>query len=113
VASSDGNATVDGVVLVIIGLLLGMVSTGALYAWRLLHEERIQPGMGQGDDVIWSDRHEAESAEPTATSEPFWKAAPHEAEVAPHQAEAAAHEAEAAPREVVDSGGEQEAPASA
>jgi hypothetical protein len=69
--------------------------------------------MGQGDDVIWSDRHEAESAEPTATSEPFWKAAPHEAEVAPHQAEAAAHEAEAAPREVVDSGGEQEAPASA
>jgi len=92
------RSTSDGIFLVIVGCLLGVVSTGVLYAWRMLHEERVQPGMGQGDDLIWVEGRDEEPTEPTATTEPFWKAAP--------------QEVEAAARDVAGAS-EQEAPASA
>ena len=92
------SATSDSVFLVIIGCLLGMVSTGALYAWRLLQEERVQPGMGQAADLIWSDGRADVLTEPTAASEPFWKSTPPEDEGAAPEATASS---------------EQEAPASA
>lgn len=104
-AAVADSTTSDGVFLVVIGCLLGMVSTGALYAWRMIHDERVQPGMGEANDLIWSDGSDDVVVEPTATSEPFWKAAPREVE-------AAAREVETAAREVAGSG-EHEAPASA
>jgi hypothetical protein len=106
-ARADG-ASSDGVFLVIIGCLLGMVSTGALYAWRMLHDERVQPGMGRAADVIWNEGLEDEQAEPTATTEPFWKAAPIEDEAAGREVPA-----RETPKREVAGAGEQEAPASA
>mgnify|MGYP001824254826 CR=1 FL=1 len=89
---AGGRSTSDGIFLVIVGCLLGVVSTGVLYAWRMLHEERVQPGMGQGDDLIWVEGREEEPTEPTATSEPFWKAAPQEVEAAARDVAAASEQ---------------------
>lgn len=106
-ATGSSSASSDGVFLVIIGCLLGMISIGALYAWRTLYDERVQPGMGQAADVIWNDGLEEERAESTATTEPFWKAAPVEDDAA-----SAVPARDVAAREVSRSG-EREAPASA
>lgn len=95
-----GNA--DGFVLVFLGLMLGVLATGALFAWQSLHEDRHQPGMGSGDDLIWGAGEAMVEPELTATDEPFWK-----------RAEAPASEPGDPLDQEAPSTGEHEAPASA
>ena len=59
--------------LVLIAVVLGAVATAALYAWRLVNEDRLQPGMGAAEDLIWSGTEAGATPEMTATEEPHWK----------------------------------------
>lgn len=78
-APATGKTTTDKMVLVLIALVLGVLATAALYAYRLVQEDRGQPGMGTGDDLIWSGSANASTPETrpevTAADEPHWKQA--------------------------------------
>jgi len=75
----NGNSFSDGIVLVILGVVLGAVMIGSMFAWRLVHEEGWQPGMGAGEDLIWSGTSSeatlAATPEATASDEPHWESA--------------------------------------
>lgn len=70
--SSSGSLT-DKLVLVLVAVMLGALATGALFAWRMVQDDRPLPGMGRRDDVIWSDTTEETASASTATDEPHWK----------------------------------------
>ncbi len=91
-STSVGNSTGDIVFMLIIASVLGVVFTAVLFAWRMIQEERSQPGMGTGDDLIWSGGPGAATSEPTATDEPFWKKAPREPESTEEVAGTTEHE---------------------
>jgi hypothetical protein len=98
--AAAGETTTDKLVLVIIGLVLGVLATAALYAHRMVQEDRRQPGMGTGDDVIWSGSASATDPESgheaTAVDEPHWKTAGQSATVSAATAEGPADEPETA-----------------
>jgi hypothetical protein len=71
-ASSSGSLA-DKLVLVLVAVMLGALATGALYAWRMVQEDRPLPGMGRRDDVIWSDTTVETASASTACEEPHWK----------------------------------------
>lgn len=74
-----GETTADKMVLVLIALVLGVLATAVMYAYRLGQEDRRQPGMGTGDDLIWSGSSNAappeSGPETTAAGEPRSKQA--------------------------------------
>ena len=93
-SAGTSNSTSDNMVLVLMGLLLGAIATGALFAYRLVKEEGPQPGMGSGDDLIWGSGSAAAEPEMTATNEPHWKATSDETdEDTEEQLPTGAHEA--------------------
>lgn len=50
----SGNSSTDIMVMLVLAVLLAAVGGAAAYAWREVHSEGRQPGMGAGDDPIWS-----------------------------------------------------------
>lgn len=72
-AALGGNRTSssDIVVMLIIAVLLAALGGGAAYAWREVHTVRLQPGMGAGDDPIWSTAGDI-GIELTASGDPDW-----------------------------------------
>lgn len=74
IAGSRGNSGADIVVMLIIAVMLAAIGGGAAYAWREVHALTTQPGMGAGDDPIWSSGGLEELAPGlTASGEPRWK----------------------------------------
>ncbi len=53
-AGRSGNSSTDIMVMLVLAVLLAAVGGAAAYAWREVHSEGRQPGMGAGDDPIWS-----------------------------------------------------------
>jgi hypothetical protein len=74
-AASGGNSASDIVVMLVVAALLAAVGGGGALAWRLVRDETSQPGMGAGDDLIWSGTAEGTTAELTAAEQPAWPAA--------------------------------------
>ena len=76
-AAVTGDTTTDKMALVLIALVLGVLATAAMYAYRMVQEDRGQPGMGTGEDLIWSGSSNATTPEPEATAAdgPHWKQA--------------------------------------
>jgi hypothetical protein len=60
-----GNSPTDIMVMLTFALLIAAVGGALAYAWYLTHDGSRQPGMGAGDDPIWSN----------AGEEPIWSAA--------------------------------------
>jgi hypothetical protein len=76
-ASASGNSPTDSIVLIILGVTLGAVAAGVIVTRQLLLGEPDHPGMGDGDDVIWSGGRVGDhDPEPAPITEPFWKTAP-------------------------------------
>lgn len=65
----------DIVVMLIIAILLAALGGGAALAWREVHTDRLQPGMGAGDDPIWSTAGDI-GIELTASGDPDWGTLP-------------------------------------
>jgi hypothetical protein len=63
--TTQGNSASDIVVMLIIAFLIAAVGGAIAYAWYQTHGALRQPGMGAGDDPIWSN----------AGDEPIWSAA--------------------------------------
>jgi hypothetical protein len=61
----QGNSASDIIVMLIIAFLIAAVGGALTYAWYQTHGALRQPGMGAGDDPIWSN----------AGDEPIWSAA--------------------------------------
>jgi hypothetical protein len=61
----QGNSASDIIVMLIIAFLIAAVGGALAYAWYQTHGALRQPGMGAGDDPIWSN----------AGDEPIWSAA--------------------------------------
>lgn len=74
-AAVSSGTTTDKLVLVLIAVVLGAIATAGLYAWRLVSDDRSQPGMGAAEDLIWSGSTGEPAPEMTATDEPYWKQA--------------------------------------
>ncbi len=53
---AGGSSSADIMVMLVLAVVLGVVAIAALYTWRSMQAERSQPGMGAGDDLIWSGR---------------------------------------------------------
>jgi len=71
-AAGAGNSASDVVVMLVVAALLAAVGGGGAVAWRLVRDESSQPGMGTGDDLIWSGAAEGTTAELTAAEQPAW-----------------------------------------
>ncbi len=72
---SGGNSSSDIVVMLVIAVMLAAVSGGAAYAWREVHANGAQPGMGTADDPIWNAvASDGATHEQTAAADPDWMA---------------------------------------
>jgi hypothetical protein len=74
-AATPRRSSSNGYVLAILGVVLGVLAIAAMFAWRAIYEEKHQPGMGVGDDVIWNEGDTSQRPELTASDEPFWQRA--------------------------------------
>lgn len=71
--STSGRSASDGIVLLFLGVLLGVLAIAAMFAWRAIYDDKHQPGMGLGDDLIWNEGEVGEQPELTASDEPYWQ----------------------------------------
>jgi hypothetical protein len=53
-AAAQGNSPADIMVMLIIALLIAAVGGALVFAWQQTRAASRQPGMGAGDDPIWS-----------------------------------------------------------
>jgi hypothetical protein len=68
-----GNSSTDILVMLILAVLMAALGGGAAYAWREVHGATVQPGMGAGDDPIWSVAGAGDaSVQVTASDAPAW-----------------------------------------
>ena len=68
-----GNSSTDILVMLILAVLMAVLGGGAAYAWREVHGATAQPGMGAGDDPIWSVAGASDaSLQVTASDAPAW-----------------------------------------
>lgn len=74
-AASSGNSASDIMVMLLLGVVLGGIFIGGMFAYRILKDDGSQPGMGAGDDLIWGGGSADATPQTTATEEPYWKAA--------------------------------------
>ncbi len=79
-SGSRGNSSTDILVMLVLAVLLAALGGGAAFAWREVRGETSQPGMGAGDDPIWSLAGAGDGTlELTAADEPEWGATPRDA----------------------------------
>ena len=75
-AAGPGSPGADLVFLLVIAALLAAVGGSLAYVWREVRGGDRQPGMGAGDDPIWSGTTSPEAPlELTAVEDPAWTAA--------------------------------------
>jgi hypothetical protein len=74
-ATAAGSSGLDIAVMLIVAVLIAAVGGGAVYAWREVSTGDEQPGMGYGDDPIWSGAADQAQLDLSATDEPIWSVA--------------------------------------
>ncbi len=73
--ASSSNSSSDIVVMLVIAVMLAALSGGAAYAWREVHANGAQPGMGTADDPIWNAAgSDGATHQLTAADDPTWMA---------------------------------------
>jgi len=73
--ASSSNSSSDIVVMLVIAVMLAALSGGAAYAWREVHADGAQPGMGAADDPIWNAiGSDGATRERTTADDPDWMA---------------------------------------
>lgn len=66
-AAAEGFSGVDIMVMLVVALLVSGIGGAFAYAWFVIRREGRQPGMGAGDDPIWSGGHADEPLQSTST----------------------------------------------